>query len=70
MSGERKLEERVRFVDNFNGCGAAFVFDSKWSDETMWDLDVAFLIKDGWIDHHALIRVAELEKRGIKVTFE
>jgi hypothetical protein len=64
------FEERVRLDMNYHGAGAAFVFESKLDDEKMWDLDVAFFIKDGWVDHHALIRIRELTKRGVNVKFE
>ena len=76
---ERHYEERIRFVEDWNGDGEHYVFEGKWSDEDSWGLDTAFKLFDlDYNGHHAsyelisyqaLTKIRELKKMGIPVYF-
>ena len=71
-----RYEERIRYVENWNGQGEHFVFEGKWSDKTEWNLDIAFPLIDcegqkGILIHYtAITKIRELMKWNIPFYFE
>lgn len=70
-----RYEERIRYVENWNGHGEHFVFEGKWSNETDWGLDSAFPLIDyngakGVLIHYtAITKIRELMKQGVPFQF-
>ena len=72
---ERRYQERIRYVEDWNGHGEHFVFEGKWSDKDEWGLDSAFKLidhedkKGELISYQALTKIRELMKMDIDFWF-
>lgn len=68
-------EERIRYVENWNGNGEYFLFEGKWSNEEEWGLDTAFKCLDyhgekgAVVSYQALTKIRELQRMGVPVSF-
>lgn len=75
MNKKNKLECRIRYVENWNGAGEHYVFETKWSDESEWGLDTAFKLLDygnekgAVVSYTALTKIRELKKMGAEIYF-
>ena len=76
---ERHYQERIRYVEDWNGHGEYFLFEGKWSDEDDWGLDTAFklqplvtkdeTIEGELISYQALTKIRELMKMDVNFWF-
>lgn len=64
-----KLEGRIRYVEDWNGMGEHFVFETKWSNEKDWGLDTAFKLIDDKLSYMALTTVRQWQRLGIEYYF-
>ena len=69
MARKAKLQGRIRYVEDWNGRGEHYLFESKWSDENEWGLDTAFHLEDDMIHYTALTKVREWLRLGVDVRF-
>ena len=61
--------ERIRYVEDYEGHGEAYVFEGKWTNDNEWSLDTAFYLKDDMISYQALTKVRELMRNGTEFSF-
>ena len=72
---KQKLQGRIRYVEDWNGQGEYFVFETKWSNEQDWGLDTAFKLLDYGdekgvvLNYTALTKIREWQKLGIEFWF-
>lgn len=69
----RHYEERIRYVEDWNGQGEYYVFEGRWSDEEKWGVDCAFQLfgeNAQLVNYQALTKIRELKKMNIPFYFE
>ena len=62
---KHRLIGRIRYVEDWFGRGEHFVFETRWSDEDTWGLDVAYPIKDDKVSYEAIFKLCQWSDLGI-----
>lgn len=66
---KRKLQGRIRYVEDWHGRGEHYLFEVKWSDEKEWGLDTAYGLIEDAIHYTALTKIREWQNLGIEFWF-
>lgn len=60
---------RIRYDEDYDGRGEAYVFECKWTHDNEWSLDCAYYLRDDMISYEALTKIRELKRNGVEFTF-
>ena len=66
---EKRFEERIRYVEDYEGMGEYFLFEGKYTDEDDWSLDTAYALENDRLSYQALTKIRELMRCGTPFHF-